>query len=62
MTVDEFEKFISNAGLLNDLLTFRDLGLCFNLSMMTQVNEVENNRHLQANFLEFMEAVARVVD
>ena len=29
---------------------------------MTQIDEVAKERHLKANFLEFLEAVARAVD
>ncbi len=62
MTVDEFENFINETKLCNDLLFQRDICVCFNLSMMTQVNEITKNRHLRATFLEFLEALARAVD
>ena len=35
MTVDEFERFINDSGLCNDLLYQRDICVCFNLAMMT---------------------------
>ena len=37
-----------------------ELGAQFNLSMSTQVDEVERDRHCQMMFYEFMEAIARV--
>lgn len=48
MTVDEFEKFINDSGLCNDLLYTRDCCVCFNLAMMTQVNEISKERHMRA--------------
>ena len=30
--------------------------------MMTQVDEINNERHLNMNFTEFIEAIARVAD
>ncbi|CDW85738.1 UNKNOWN [Stylonychia lemnae] len=62
MTVDEFENFINVANLCNDLLFQRDICVCFNLAMMTQVNEISKDRHLRASFIEFLEALARAVD
>ena len=62
MTVDEFENFINMTNLCNDLLFQRDICVCFNLSMMTQVNEISKDRHLRASFIEFLEAMSRAVD
>ena len=62
MTVDEFENMVLTAGLVNDLHTTRDSAVAFNLAMLTQVNELELERHLQASFIEFLEAICRVID
>lgn len=62
MTVDEFELVINTAGLVNDLLNSREIPLFFNLAMMIQVNEVDIERHLQATYIEFLEAIARACD
>ena len=35
MTEDEFEAFVQDAGLINDMFFSRDVPVCFNLSMMT---------------------------
>jgi hypothetical protein len=34
MTVDEFDNFITNCGLVNDLLNAREIAMFFNLGMM----------------------------
>ncbi len=34
----------------------------FNQAMMLQVNEIDYERHLQASYLEFLEAFARTCD
>lgn len=62
MTCEEFENFINDTGLCNDLFSQRELATCFNLSMMTQVDELNKDRHLKATYIEYLEAVARVVD
>jgi hypothetical protein len=45
MTADEFAKMNLEGGLINDIFVQRDSSLCFNLSMMTQVNEIDGERH-----------------
>ena len=34
----------------------------YNLAMMTQVDEIEKDRHINMIFVEFLEAVVRVAD
>ena len=46
MAPHEFENLMLESGILNDMLTQRDLMVCYNLSMPTYVNEVEMERHL----------------
>eukprot|EP00347_Sterkiella_histriomuscorum_P020671 403336916 len=62
MTVDEFENLILSVPLVNDLFGQRDTSVAFNLAMMTQVNELDSERHLQATFIEFLEAFSRVAE
>lgn len=59
MEVDEFEIFVTVSGLLNDILVARDISLIFNLSMMSQVDEINKGRHCQATLLEFTEMFCR---
>ena len=62
MMVDEFENIFINAGLINDYFVSRDVILSFNNAMMTQVNELDKDKHLKAVFVEFLEAFARACE
>mmetsp|Transcript_4556 Transcript_4556/g.3830 ORF Transcript_4556/g.3830 Transcript_4556/m.3830 type:complete len:190 (+) Transcript_4556:590-1159(+) len=59
MTTDELEAIFADANLINDQLVSRDIAVYFNLAMMTQVDELNKDRHLRMNFIEFLEAFAR---
>jgi len=59
---DEFTSFLTSCGFINDNFVARDCNVCFNLAMMTQVDELEKDRHLKANFVEFLEAFARAAE
>ena len=60
MSCLEFEDLIVNSNCLNEKFGSKQLCIMFNLSMMTQVEEIENERHLNMTFIEFIEAVVRV--
>ena len=62
MCLDEFHDISSHAGFFDLNCVERDVNLAFNLSMMTQVDELENDRIFQMSFLEFMEGIARLAD
>jgi len=57
--MDELEDMMQCAGMVNDTFAQRDINFSFNASMMTQVNELDKDRHIKANFTEFLEAYAR---
>ena len=52
----EVEDLFTEGGLAQ-----RDLSLFFSQSMMTQVNEIDSDRHLSMTFIEFLEAVVRAI-
>lgn len=61
MSLDEFYQMITNSGILESKsLGSGEVGSLFNISMMTQVKELESERHMEMNFLEFVEAICRV--
>ena len=62
MMVDEFENIFTSAGLISDTFVSRDVILSFNNAMMTQVNELEKDKHLKAVFIEFLEAFGRACE
>ena len=60
MSLEEFQKLCADANLISENFAARDCDLFFNLSMMTQIDELTKDRHFQMQFVEFMEAIARV--
>ena len=62
MTVDEYENLIIRSNILNDMLTQRDIGVCFNQAMFTYVDEINQDKHLRMGFWEFLEAFARTCE
>ncbi len=62
MKSDEFERIWIDCRLIMDLFTQRDVVLQFTNSVQTQVDELEQDRHLKAIFIEFLEAFARSCD
>ena len=48
--------------MINDGLAQRELSLIFNLSMITRVDELNSERHLNAQPLEFMEMFCRLAN
>ncbi|KAL4468589.1 hypothetical protein ABPG74_005092 [Tetrahymena malaccensis] len=62
MSINEFTDMVKNYNLLDEFLTERDILLAFNQAMMTQVDELNNDRFIQMTFVEFLEAIARLAD
>ena len=62
VTQEKFLNFVKGSGLLNDQLETEALPLIYNISMMTQIDEVGSTRHLEATLVEFMEMVCRCAD
>jgi len=53
---------VEAAGVINDYFTFKEILPIWNLSMMTQKDETNSDKHLNMNFTEFIEAICRVAD
>ena len=62
MSLDEFFDLICSWGVVDDNFGQREIGTLFNLSMMTQRNELDYDRHFNMIFVEFIEATGRVAD
>lgn len=62
MSMTEFIDLVTATRVVDDNFGAREIGILFNLSMMTQVDEINRGRHIKMNFVEFIEAVARVAD
>jgi len=62
MSLAEFTDCISEINIFNEDFGVKQLAAAFNLSMMTQVEEIESERHINMNFVEFLEALVRVAE
>jgi hypothetical protein len=62
MTIDEFLAIFTELNLINQVLTERDVLVAYNQAMMSQVDEINFERHMKMQMLEFLEAIARCAD
>lgn len=62
MSLNEFIDLVTSSGVVDDNFGAREIGTIFNLSMMTQVDEIKKERHCRMSFVEFLEAMCRVAD
>ena len=46
MSMNEFVNLIVSAGVAEEKFGARDIGTLFNISIMTQVDEIHSERHL----------------
>jgi hypothetical protein len=62
ISMNEFIELVTNSKVVDDNFGAREIGILFNLSMMTQVDEINKGRHIKMNFSEFLEALSRVAE
>ncbi len=62
MAPDEFFDLVNEIGVVSDTFGSWEIGTLYNLSMMTQIDELTSNRHVNMVIVEFMEAIAWVAD
>ena len=60
MNAEEFKDMIENTYCLSEKFGSKQLAIYYNISMMTQLDEIEQDRHLNMTFSEFIEAIVRV--
>jgi hypothetical protein len=60
--MNEFIDLVTKSGVIDDNFGAREIGVLFGLAMMTQIDEISKERNYQMQFLEFLEAFARVAD
>ena len=53
---------ITNSGVCDDNFGAREIGPLFNLAMQTNMDEINKVRHMDMQFIEFVEALARIAD
>jgi hypothetical protein len=44
LSLDELREICNNAGLIDENFVERDINISYNLSMMTQIDELESDR------------------
>lgn len=62
MSLEEFTTLLGHGGLLNENFGNREAGPLWNLAMMTNKDEFTSEKHINMQFVEFLEALARVAD
>ncbi len=62
MSLEEFTQMVNESNVIDENFGAREIGMVFNVSMMTQVNELDSERHLHMQMPEFIEALARLAD
>ncbi len=62
MSMIEFQELFQDSGIFNDQFGTKMLPQQFTLSMMTQVDEIDSDRHMNMSFCEFMEGLVRVAE
>lgn len=60
MCLDELNDICKQIDLYNENFVEREMNFAFNLSMMTQVDEINQTRFQEMNNVEFYEALARI--
>lgn len=62
MYIEEWLTLLNESNLFSINFNELDAKLAFNLSMISQVNELSDDRFLKLTFVEFLEAVVRIAD
>lgn len=62
MCLEELIDMCKHADLFDENFVERDVNLAFNMSMMTQVDEITKENLFRMTFVEFLEALARIAD
>jgi hypothetical protein len=57
-----FVDFVTSTQVVDEIFGSREIGVCYYLSMMTQKDEIENDKHLKMGLAEFKEAISRVAE
>lgn len=62
MLIEDFLNICQNHGLMSDTFNIRHATLCFHMALMTHVDEINGIVHTEATKIEFIDALARVVE
>ena len=62
MALEELNDICKNCNLYDETFVERDMNFAYNLAMMTQIDEISQNRIFEMSIVEFYEAVARMAE
>jgi hypothetical protein len=62
MSLREFEDLMSKADIFSDNIGAKQMSFHFYLAMETQIDEIENDKHMRMTFTEYVEACGRVAE
>lgn len=62
MCLEEFSDICTMSGLVNEFFVAREIDVCFNLAMMTQIDELNSDRFREMSFVEFLDALGRACE
>lgn len=62
MNLSEFRSLCMRAELINEEFTSREIDVCFSRAMMLQVDYLSKSRHLEMNYVEFLEGLSRAAN
>ncbi|EAR90528.1 hypothetical protein TTHERM_00118760 (macronuclear) [Tetrahymena thermophila SB210] len=62
MNINEFIDMLRHFKLIDESFTEKDAQVTFNLSIMTQIDEINNDKFINMEFIEFIEALARIAE
>jgi hypothetical protein len=60
MALSEFTDLLTDANVYNDDFGQKQVAVQYNLAMMTQLDEFDNDKFCNMNFIEFLDALVRV--
>ena len=62
MSFQEFIDLVTATRVVDESFGAREIGVIYNIAMITQVDEINKDRHTRMQFAEFVEALCRVAD
>lgn len=62
MCLEELTNICKNMDLIDENFVERDINLAFNLSQMTEIDEINQDKNSQLQYVEFLEALARIAE
>jgi len=62
MSLNEFKGIIEKCDVYTDNFGSKNVAVHYTLAMMTRVDEVEEDKHINMTFTEFIEAIGRVAE